>query len=175
MRRLVLIAMAALLPVVLLLSACGDSQEEAETTSETAMDTLQSTTLAGLEWMLGTWKSSGGETENYETWMKAGPTEFTGRSYRLDNGDTSILELLTLADTDSGTFYIADVAHNPEPTWFTLTETDGMKATFENPMHGFPNKIIYKMSSPDSMTAILEGEEEGEQTQHEINFERVAE
>ncbi len=178
MKRLFFAVIVVLLPLMILVLSCGGSSEDSEQGSQMQDEGMQGSaakapTLAGLDWMLGTWKSSGGKTTSYEQWMKSADALFTGMSFRLDGNDTLITELLTLAATDSGTFYIADVAHNPEPTSFKMSTASTDMAVFENPEHDFPTRISYKMLTPDSVVAIVEGDQNGEMTGFEIHYERV--
>jgi hypothetical protein len=166
MKRLLTITPVIILPLAILLWSCGNGKE-AETSREK--------TLVNLEWMLGTWESTESGTTTYEQWMKKSPTEFSGRSFRLAGDDTLFTELLTLAATDSGTFYIDQVAHTPEPSWFKYSGGDSTQATFENPMHDFPTRLVYSSPTPDSLVAVVEGDSTKGHSGFVVHFERVAE
>jgi hypothetical protein len=71
-------------------------------------------------------------------------------------------------------FYIPKVAENPLPVPFRLTSVSQQTATFENPSHDFPTRIIYRHGSDDSMTVSVEGPGDGDEPRRiDFHFTRI--
>lgn len=58
----------------------------------------------------------------------------------------SISEKLSIAATDSVSFYISDVAHDPKSVYFKMIRRDSLTTVFENPNHDFPTRMIYRLA-----------------------------
>ena len=67
------------------------------------------------------------------------------------------IESMLLASMSSEIFYIPKVAENPLPVAFKLTRITDTTATFENPEHDFPTKIVYMRVDANAMTVSVEG------------------
>lgn len=126
-----------------------------------------------LDWLLGTWKSTQAGGESYEYWKQAGEDRFLGGGFALAGKDTTFLEKLSMIATDSGLFYIADVAHNATPVYFKMISQDTMVTIFENPAHDFPTRIIYRKLTADSLHARIEGLRKGKLTGVDSIFGRA--
>ena len=100
--------------------------------------------LADLSFMLGTWKIENKQT--FETWNKVSETEFTGKSYKLINGEKKVTETLSIKIIDEKIIYEATVPNQNEGKTipFELIKSDDHFISFENPEHDFPKKIQYK-------------------------------
>lgn len=93
--------------------------------------------------------------------------------FSLNGKDTVISERLAIAATDSGLYYISDVAHNPAPVYFKMTRQDSATTVFENPKHDFPTRIIYHQITADSLHARIEGLRKGKEAGVDFVFGRV--
>jgi hypothetical protein len=129
--------------------------------------------MKSISWILGTWKMSMGGSESFEYWKQSTPDSFIGGGFSLNGKDTTFSEKLALAATDSGLFYIADVAHNAAPTYFKMTSQDSMVTVFENPEHDFPTRVVYRRVASDSLHARIEGMRKGKPAGIDFVFQRV--
>ena len=68
-------------------------------------------------------------------------------------------EYLRLEERGADIFYVAHPKARCPGTDFKLTSLTGQTATFENPQHDFPKRIIYKKNSDGSVTASIDGGE----------------
>jgi hypothetical protein len=163
--------MAKLILVLLLLTAascgCGSSTEE-ETASNFASGAIEDYT-----WLVGTWKLERGQNVSFERWSRESDSSLSGYSFRLDGADTIVAEKLRLLTTDSGLFYVADVAHNEQAVYFRCTESGSDLSRFENLEHDFPNAIIYRRIGSDSLIARIEGLDSATWRGMDFEFERV--
>ena len=115
--------------------------------------------LRSLEWIIGVWNRTDlkpGETGT-ESWSEISSNEFSGIGATLRGADTVFVEYLKLVLIESDVFYIADVEHNPEPTYFKITGTSPTGFICENPKHDFPKKIEYQLDG-SSLIVTISGE-----------------
>ncbi len=129
--------------------------------------------LHNLSWLLGSWKMTGAKDVTFETWQRPDSSSFVGNSITLAGADTVFSEKLSLLATDSGLFYVAEVAHNLAPTYFKMIRQDSITAVFENPAHDFPTRIIYSRRNADSLHARIEGLRKGKPAGVDFLYERV--
>lgn len=109
-----------------------------------------------LLWIVDKWVSQSENSTSYEHWEKTNETLYTGGSETIKNGDTVFAEKLKIELIEGKVYYIADVAHNPAPVKFLLTEVNENSAIFENPEHDFPQKITY-INENGILHAVIEG------------------
>lgn len=129
--------------------------------------------LKRLSWLIGTWKSTDKEKVGYEVWRADSSACFVGEEYTMKGSEKTWSEKLRIEATDSGLFYVADVAHNAGPVQFKMTSQDSNMTVFENPEHDFPTRIIYKKVGVDSLHARIEGLRKGKTTGVDFMFSRV--
>ncbi|MEI9809131.1 MAG: hypothetical protein WDO16_15420 [Bacteroidota bacterium] len=70
----------------------------------------------------------------------------TGQTYRIKDGDTSIVERLTIEKREDGFYYVAEVPQNKQPVAYKITQVDKNGFSCENKAHDFPTNIKYKMT-----------------------------
>jgi hypothetical protein len=73
-------------------------------------------------------------------------------------GDKTVFfEYLRIETRPDGVYYVAHPKARPG-TDFRLISVKGQVATFENPAHDFPKRIIYRRNEDGSLTARIEGD-----------------
>jgi hypothetical protein len=107
--------------------------------------------------MAGCWE---GRYENgrivTEQWMKPLGGTMLGMSRTVRNGMTTEFEYVRLEQAADGSIrYVALPSRQAEAS-FTLLSIAERTAVFENPAHDFPQRIIYRFVSPDSILARIE-------------------
>ena len=125
--------------------------------------------LTSLEWMLGQWKSQTGEEIIVEYWHKTADTLFHGETWFIDAGDTIASEQLKIVARGNDIIYVAAPSGQPV-TEFKLAQLKNNEALFENPGHDFPQKIVYKRISSDSLYARIEGVIDGREQSMDFNW-----
>ena len=176
----------SIFPLLLLLvfSGCSPSPKKAETQeqpptsvspkpqptpqvhptspSELAQPPIEATSLAGLEWMVGTWKQQENEqTVSYESWEKESDLHFVGGACTIQNGDTVWKESLEIKIENNKAIYYASVPENDGPVGFAMTTKENSRVDFENPEHDFPWKITY-WTGNDTLYARIAGFRNGQ-------------
>lgn len=116
----------------------------------------EKTDMQKLLWIADSWVSASGETTSYEEWKIINDDLFEGGSKTIKEGKVIFSESLKIERTANGIYYVADVAHNPAPVKFKLTNVTDTSAVFENPDHDFPKKITYLLEE-GNLHAFIEG------------------
>ncbi len=116
--------------------------------------------LNEITWMLGKWERQNikqGQSA-FENWKKESDDRFSGTGISMKGTDTTFVEKLSIVIKEGGLFYVAEVSHNAEPTYFKITEISENGFVCENPQHDFPKKIEYKLETGEKLTAIISGD-----------------
>jgi len=120
----------------------------------------QTDPLASLAWMAGCWAEQGRDAGSVEQWMAPAGGLMLGMARTLKGGRVVDFEFMQIrAGADGKLVYIAQPQARP-PTEFKLVRQAGQKdteAVFENPAHGFPQRVIYRLAAPDRLAARIEG------------------
>jgi uncharacterized protein YfiM (DUF2279 family) len=136
----------------------------------------QDAELQRLAWLAGCWAAESGEPGSGEQWMGlAGGTMFgVGRTVK--NGRTVDHEFMQIrATADGKVAFIARPARNPQDTAFPAVRIDEASATFENPAHDFPQRVIYRLlPGGERLAARIEGQRGGTLRGIDFAMKRVA-
>jgi len=159
---------ASILMIVAIFLSCQKS-DDAKTDS---VQNKSTTDLRKLEWILGTWQRETSHGMMFENWKVINDNFWEGKAFRLAAKDTIILEKLSLVIMDDNVFYVPVVSHNSGPVYFRMIEQSKDKVVFVNPEHDFPQTIIYRKISDDSLHARIEGMNESVESGIDFYFER---
>lgn len=115
--------------------------------------------LEQLGWLIGEWQRMNTKPNRtaFEIWTKESPVKFSGTGLTLQGQDTVFVETLSLTFKNDKLYYIAEVSHNKEPTYFEVTQISDKGFVCENPQHDFPKKIEYTLYE-NRLTAIISGD-----------------
>lgn len=118
--------------------------------------------MEAIEFLVGTWKI---ESKNqYESWVKDGSNQLIGQSYKIDENQKVILEIIAIRMIDNQMIYEATVPDQNEgqTIQFTLNPAIDSYFSFENLNHDFPKQIQYnKISDDEIMISVLGDDGEG--------------
>lgn len=131
--------------------------------------------LDDLKWFAGCWQIDQPERKRLvsEQWMSPVGNAMMGMSRTVRDGKMTGFEFLRIVDDGTAINYISKPSENKEETAFTLTKWSPTEAVFENPTHDFPQRIIYRLTKPDSLAARIEGAMNGQQRGVDFPFVRV--
>jgi len=116
----------------------------------------QSDPLAALAWLGGCWESRAGARVVSEMWMPPSGGFMVGGARTLVGGAPRAYEHLRLRATDGKVVYTA-VPSGQRETEFTASAVTADSLVIGNPQHDFPQRIVYRRVSADSMVARVEG------------------
>lgn len=115
---------------------------------------VPATGTVDLGWMSGRWQTESEGRWTEEVWGEPRGGMLIGFSRSGEGAAVREFEFLRIAAGDDGALaYMAQPGGRP-PTAFRLTAASGSSATFENPAHDFPQRIIYRRDG-DVMTATI--------------------
>ena len=149
--------------IMVVFYGCGNDETTAVIQEENIVVGVAKTTeytLEELKWMEGKWLDS--TTFSFrkpsasflETWEYY-PDSLSGKGMSIKQGDTTVMELLSIRIINGKVNYIARPS-GEAVIGFPLIDLSDNEATFENLVHDFPQKIKYKRKE-DSLKIILSG------------------
>ncbi len=129
--------------------------------------------VTSLSWMNGCWEVNDNGRGTTERW--AAPTEnlMLGTSQTVKNGKSVAFEFLRIVNNGHGLVYVALPSSAKEPTPFPLLKMGEKEVVFENLKHDFPQRVIYRQTSADSLFARIEGTQNGKLEGMDIPMRRV--
>jgi hypothetical protein len=130
--------------------------------------------LDSLAWLAGCWEGTSAGRLVSEQWMKPLGNMMMGMSRSVKNGQTISYEQIRLERSADGVIrYVAHPSGQSE-TAFTLVHSGDRSAVFENLLHDFPTRIIYRRISTDSLLARIEGTVDGKPRSADFRYARAA-
>ena len=116
--------------------------------------------VEALAWMAGAWKEAKGNGSSEEHWIAPAGGLMLGVNRQVAGGKAVFFEFLRIEQRGEEVFYVAQ-PKGRAGTDFQQVEGKENEATFENPEHDFPRRILYRREGKGSLYARAEGEEGG--------------
>jgi len=110
-----------------------------------------------LAWMAGCWAPEKGEPGSLEYWLPPAGGTMLGMSRTVKNGKTVEFEYMQLRTNPAGKLVFIALPSGQNETTFVASSIGKDSATFENPQHDFPQKVIYRLETPTRLVARIEG------------------
>ena len=131
--------------------------------------------IKNAEWLVGTWASNTEHGILYESWQKSDKYKLAGKSYFLEQGDTLLFETIQLLKEGDALYYIVTGAGGSEQgdIPFKSITVKPNHFVFENKLHDFPQTIMYKKITNDSLLAIVEGGKDSTYRQVKFPMRRI--
>src|SRR5258705_11344980 len=124
----------------------------------------------------GLWKMETDEGAVFEELEKVSDSLLTGMGFAVKDGDTILLETLSLKYVDGKLCYAPVVQNQNEgqEILFRLKEyvNSDKKFVFENITHDFPRQIIYHFVNDKNLTARIEGEVDGKMESSDFIYKK---
>ena len=108
--------------------------------------------LADVAWLAGAWVGTRNGRSIEERWSPPLGGAMLAVSRTVSRDKMVGFEFLRIVERDGSLVYIAQPGGKP-PTEFVLTELDKGRVVFKNPLHGFPQRIVYELSEDGGLTA----------------------
>ena len=132
----------------------------------------QKSDVERLEWISGCWASDDGKERIEENWMKPAGQTLMGMSRTVAGGKTVFTEYIQIREVNGQLAYVVSLGLAAKPVIFKLIKSSESEATFENPEHDFPQRIIYRRESADALFARIEGQEKGVNKAIDFHYKR---
>ena len=130
--------------------------------------------IEDLGWLSGRWKSAGEQVQFEEHWTDVAGGTLLGMSRTVRGEKTAFFEYLRIEARAGQIYYIALPGGKAPGTVFRLVKLEGQEVIFENPMHDFPKRIIYRLADDGTLTARIEGDDGTEKEKpQEFRYKRV--
>lgn len=110
--------------------------------------------IGAFLWLTGTWEmAKPNGNSRLETWEKENRKALTGKGISVANGDSTVLETITLYFDHRQTWYVPVVSdqNKGQPIPFKLVSDTAGQFVFENPSHDFPQRIVYHFKPLDRL------------------------
>lgn len=96
-----------------------------------------------------------------------------GISRTIAEGKTVEFEFMQIRqETGGNILFIAKPSGQPETT-FKLVKGSAREVIFENPQHDFPQRVIYRLESADSLVGRIEGVSKGKERSVDFPMSRA--
>ncbi len=131
--------------------------------------------VSKFAWMSGCWEARGNEKSQLisENWMSPAGTSILGMGRTVKENRTVGYEFMRIEVRGMDYYFVAQPMGNATETAFKLTTSQPTSATFENPEHDFPQKIMYWKDGADFLRARIEGKVDGKAESMDFRMKRV--
>lgn len=135
--------------------------------------TAQKTTLKTFDFLIGSWETTGNKKIS-EHWKRNG-NMLNGASYKHTASGDSVLTETVIVSKKSGDWYYSVTGYekgNTGTTDFKLVTVSDNTYMFENPVHDFPNRIVYQLKDKNRIHAWIAGKMNGKDVKIEFLYVR---
>lgn len=130
-------------------------------------------TINDLAWLKGCWSLNRNGRETTEHWLRPAGGTMLGISRTVADGKTLEFEFTQIRqEADGRIVFIAKPSGQPEAT-FKLIKGNDREVVFENPLHDFPQRVIYRLQTDGSLLGRIEGLSKGKEKAVDFPMTRV--
>jgi hypothetical protein len=129
--------------------------------------------IDALRWLTGCWERRLIGTTQQENWGDGSGDTMLGFGKIVRNGAVFDLEFVRIYTKGDQLVYEAHPM-NQTPAEFTALPPFGYTITFSNPQHDYPQRIIYRRITQDSIVARIEGRQNGRTRGTDFPYARKA-
>jgi Domain of unknown function (DUF6265) len=123
-----------------------------------------------MSWMAGAWETRGTTPYVEELWTRPAGGAMLGISRAIKDNNMVEFEFLRIEARADGIFYMPQLSGKP-PVDFKFMRTVNNEAVFVNPGHSdHLKKIIYRQNADGTLTARVEGENNGKSFAQEWQY-----
>lgn len=123
-----------------------------------AADTPRAT---DFKWMTGCWGYESGGSTYEEHWLAPSGNNILGIAHRDADGYTRDFDYIRIVTSGEGFDFVSQPKGDPELRYGMTTQKKGSSVTFESLSGiGFPTRITYEYTAPDSLKVRFEGRSE---------------
>ena len=140
--------------------------------SARATSAQQPAGIARVAWVQGCWETSSPQRTIDEQWMSPRGGSMIGMSRTVRDGRLVEHELMILSERGDQLAYEAHPS-GQKTAVFLSTALTASTVVFENPAHDFPQRIGYERTGADSLTAWVEGPQNGRTRRIEFAYQRA--
>lgn len=108
--------------------------------------------IHNFDWLNGTWEMPQPKgSYRLESWEEKDRTMMSGKGLKLVGKDSTLLESIELYADRKNIWYVPTVTNQNDgaPVAFKLVSSTSHQFVFENPLHDFPQRIVYHLMPID--------------------------
>src|SRR5262245_51049064 len=135
---------------------------------------IQSFKIENMAWISGDWETASGPSQTEEHWTKVAGGSMIGMSRTMAGGKTVFFEYLRIETRGDDIYYVAHPKARNPGTEFKLVRLSSQEAIFENLMHDFPKRIIYRRHGNGDLIARIEGDGTEKEKPQEFHYYSVS-
>jgi hypothetical protein len=113
-----------------------------------------------LGWLAGCWTHEGSDPGSVEIWMQPAAGTLFGVSRALKNNQVVSHEFMQIQTTSEGIVFVAQPSNQARASFVAIRLTAD-EVIFENRQHDFPQRVMYRRKTEDSIAARIEGLRDG--------------
>lgn len=114
-----------------------------------------------FKWMAGCWGYESGGSTYEEHWLAPSGNTMLGIAHRDADGFTRDFDYIRIVTSGTGFDFVSQPKGDPELRFGMTTQKKGSSVTFESLSGiGFPTRITYEYTAPDSLKVRFEGRSE---------------
>jgi hypothetical protein len=135
--------------------------------------TTLSAQTSALKWMAGCWERRANNLVVTEQWSFPRAKMMFGAGQTTRGDSTIEYEHTRIFERDGRLVYSAQPS-GQNPAEFVADSAGGFSVIFSNPAHDFPQRVIYRRLSPDSLLGRIEGLRGGQIRGVNFSYRRVS-
>jgi hypothetical protein len=135
--------------------------------------TALSAQTTALKWMAGCWERRANNLVVTEQWSYPRAKMMLGAG-QTTRGDSTIEHEHTRIFERNGTLVYSAQPSGQAPAEFVADSVSGFSVVFSNPAHDFPQRVIYRRLTADSMLGRIEGQRNGQSRGVNFSYRRVS-
>ncbi len=130
--------------------------------------------LNPAQWIIGNWQQQTDKGILTETWERKNDSVYLGSCYFINETDTLHSETILLEQRADSITYSANVKgqNNDKAVPFTLTSANTLSLVFENPVHDYPQKIVYQKNKSNGLLVTVSGILHGKKSIEKYSFNK---
>jgi hypothetical protein len=135
--------------------------------------TALSAQTSALKWMAGCWERRANNLVVTEQWSFPRAKMMFGAG-QTTRGDSTIEYEHTRIFERGGRLVYSAQPSGQNPAEFVADSVSGFSVIFSNPVHDFPQRVIYRRLGPDSLLGRIEGQRGGQIRGVDFSYRRVS-
>lgn len=123
----------------------------------------------------GVWMMNTSRGQILEKWETTARDVMTGRSYRIREKDTTLMETVRLIRENNEVFYVPTVEgqNDGKAVRFRMTSSYNNTFVFENPSHDYPKRVVYDFKNREVIHAWIDAGESQKEKRSDYFFHRI--
>lgn len=130
-------------------------------------------TISDFVWLEGKWEGTSEEMSFFEEWSSLNGNSMNGKGGAISGPDTVFSESIKIEQRGEEVFYIPSVKENEGAVDFKFTGYKSDSIVFENPLHDFPQRIVYFRLPNNKLYACIDGLNAGKYERIEFSYEKT--